>query len=477
MLTNITTFTRNWRANQNPVRLSILAGLVSLVVGLVACEEPKDIGLPPVTAIGVLYTDTLTVQTSTVQLDSVVTSRNERQLVGQYNDPVFGKVTAKTFGQLQVQGGTFKTEGEVIYDSLRAGVGYDLSSYLYGDTTKVQELFFHRLTEDMDSTRQYVSSESIAYTAQPLGKMDVKPTAVGTASVIKTARLSDALGRELLEKSKGAGFTQADFQQFFKGIALVPGANNTTVFGFSPQYVQLQLFYHKSGDTVSTGKVFYTTTARQLFSQIKVDRSATKLAGLSVTKPLPSSATDGEVFFQSATGLTTKVQFPTLENLKKETGRVAINRAELQFFVKGSSPGGPVPSLLTLAQTDNNNRILRTNEASTGSQLFHLLQVRERTFQTVARWYYPQVKAYNSRLKNYAFDVTTHLQASLVGFQPNNALVLMPTSAGEGQLVAQSNTTGALVYQVQPFIYNQLNGAILGGPLTAKLVVFYTYTP
>ncbi|WP_170139296.1 DUF4270 family protein [Larkinella arboricola] len=470
MQTNITTFTRTWRVNQHPVRLSILAGLVSLVVGLVACEEPKDIGLPPVTAIGVLYTDTLTVQTSTVQLDSVVTGRNSRQLAGQYNDPIFGKVTAKTFGQLQapVTDGVFKTEGEMVYDSLRAWVAY---SYLYGDTTKSQELFFHQITEDLDTTRQYTASESAAYAAQPLGKLTIKPTAGGEA---KTARLSDVLGREILEKSKGAGFTQVAFQQFFKGVALVPGANNTTVFGFAPQDIRFELYYHKSGDTVSTGKAFYTTTARQLFSQLKVDRSATKLAGLSVTKPLPSSATGGEVFVQIATGLTTKVQFPTLENLKKETGRVAINRAELQFFVKGSSPGGPVPSIMTLAQTDNNNRILRTNEASTGSQLFHLLQRKEGTFQTSNKWYYPQVVGYSSRQKTYAFDVTTHVQATLVGFQPNNALVLFPTSAAD--LVPQSQTTGALIYQVQPYTYNQLNGAVLGGPVTAKLVVFYTYT-
>ncbi|GAB3265083.1 DUF4270 family protein [Larkinella harenae] len=448
----------------------MLAGLASLVAVLVACEEPKDIGLPPNTEIGVLHTDTLTIQTSTVQLDSVVSSRNARQLAGQYNDPIFGKVTAKTFGQLYPFGGSFKTEGEVIYDSLRAGVGY---SYWYGDTTKVQELFFHRLTEDLDSTKKYTITSSAAYAAEPLGKVRITPTAAGGT---RTTRIPDALGRELLEKSKGAGITHTDFQQFFKGIAIVPGANNTTVFGFSPQDIRMQLYYHKSGDTVSTLKEFYTTTAKQLFNQVKVDRSATKLAGLTVGKPLPSSATNGEVFVQSATGLTTKIQFPTIENLKNKSGRIAINRAELQLFVKGSSPGGDVPFYLALAQTDNNNRILYTNEASTGQQLFHLVQTKTGTFQTSYKWYYPQVVGYSSRLKTYAFDVTTYLQAILVGFQANNGLVLLPTLA-PASVIVQENNARQLTYQAEPYINNQLNGAVLNAPVNAKLVVFYTYTP
>lgn len=472
MLTNITTFTRNWPDKLNLVRLSMLAGLVSLVAVLVACEEPKDIGLPPNTAIGVLYTDTLTVQTSTVQLDSVVNNRNARLFAGQYNDPIFGKVAAKAFGQLYIRTGTFQTEGEIVYDSLRALVTY---SYLYGDTTKVQDIFVHRLTEDLDSTKKYTIGSSVAYAAEPLGKLQITPTAV-TANAIKISRLSDALGRELLNLSKGSGTTQADFQKVLKGIALVPGGTNTTVFGFSPN-VYLELYYHKAGDTTSTLKDFFTTTGLPSFSQIKVDRSATKLAGLSVTKPLPSSATNGEVFVQSATGLTTKVQFPTLENLKKETGRVAINRAELQFFVKGSSPGGPVPPVMALAQADANNRVLYTPDASTGTPVFHLLQTQNGTFQTTYKWFYPQVNGYSSRLKTYSFDVTTYLQAILIGFQPNNPLVLFPTSQSASVLVAQSSTTGAYTYQAEPYIYNQLNGAVLNGPVNAKLVVFYTYTP
>ena len=451
------------------MQLSLMGGLLALVSVLVACEEPKDIGLAPPTAIGVLYTDTLTVKTSTILLDSVVTDRNTRLLAGQYNDPVFGKVVAKTFGQLYVEGGSFKTEGEVVYDSLRVLVGY---SYVYGDTTRAQEILVHRLTEDLDSAKRYTNASSVAYATTPLAKIKLTPTAVGGGGY---ARLPDALGRELLELSKGSGIVQADFRKVFKGIALVPGATSTTVFGFSNNMF-VELFYHKSTDTTRVLSIdFFTTAGLPSFSQVKVDRSGTKLAALSLTKSLTGADTGGEMFVQSAAGVTTKVNFPTIENLKKESGRIAINRAELSFFVKGSSPGGPVPFVMTLAQTDANNRLLYTPEVSTGTRLLHLLQTQPGTFQTANKWYYPQIVGYSSRQKNYTFDVTTYLQAILVGFQANNGLALLPVT--NASLVVQNQTTGASNFLAQPHLNNQLNGAILNAPMNAKLVVFYTYTP
>lgn len=444
---------------------------MALVAVLVACEEPKDIGLPPNTAIGVLYTDTLTVKTSTVLLDSVVTDRNLLLFSGQYNDPVFGKISAKTFAQLYVSNGTFKTEGEMTYDSLKMGLGY---TYVYGDTNSVQDLYIHRLTEDLDSTKWYTSASSAAYAAQPLVKVQIKPSALG--EVVNT-RLPDALGRELLDLSKGSGVTQTDFEKVFKGIAVVPGTANTTILGFSnnPNTMYFQLFYHSATDTTKKySAVFYITRAKPSFSQIKADRAGTKLAGLSVGKPLTGAATGGEMFVQIATGVTTKLEFPTIENLKKESGRVAINRAELQFFVKGSSPGGSIPSFMSLAQVNDKNGILYTTEANTGTNLLHLLQTQAGTFQTSNKWYYPQVVGYSARQKNYIFDLTTHLQAILVGFQPNNGMILFPMSTNS--LVQQTNTGGAQ-YLAQPYIYNQLYGAVLGGPISAKLVVFYTHTP
>ncbi|MGA0557818.1 DUF4270 family protein [Larkinella sp. VNQ87] len=472
LLIDTTRFTPNWLARRpvNPVRLSLLAGMVSLVAALVACEEPKDIGLPPNTEIGVLYTDTLTIRTSTIQLDSVLNDRNVRLLVGQYNDPVFGKVSARAFGQLAIRSntGSFKTEGEMVYDSVRALLPY---TYIYGDTTSVQTISIHQLTEDLDSTKRYVASSSAAYATQPLATLQLTPTAANDA---KYVRLPDALGREFLNRSKGSGITQADFTTYFKGIAVIPAATNTTVFGFSNN-IYFELYYHSSTDTTKRYRQdFSTTTGRASFSQIRVDRSGTKLAGLSVGRPLSASATGGELFVQSASGVTPKLEFPTLLNLRKETGRIAINRAELSFSVTGNSPGGPIPPYMTLAQVDENNRVLYTSEGSAGNRLFHMVQRKEGTFQTTGKWYYPQVAGYNSRLKTYTFDVTTYLQAILVGFTPNNGLVLFPPSTSE--LVTQSTTSPAS-YVVQPYIFNQLNGAVLGGEKPVKLVVFYTYTP
>ena len=116
----ITTSTRNWLG-----RLCLLAGAVA---GVLACEEPKEIGLPPTTPVDIAYSDTLQAFRSTVLLDSVRTYNTSQLLLGSYTDPTFGKVKASSYVQLTLSGLAFTIQdadkkdiptAKIVYDSTR----------------------------------------------------------------------------------------------------------------------------------------------------------------------------------------------------------------------------------------------------------------------------------------------------------------------------------------------------------------------
>ncbi|HEX7869977.1 MAG TPA: DUF4270 family protein, partial [Chryseobacterium sp.] len=95
----------------------------------------------------VILIDTLTVEMSTINFDSLVTSNKSRVLVGNYDDPLFGKVKSNSYFQLasdsySLISSTDTEAANYVFDSISMILKYD--NYYYGDTTKVQTFDIHR---------------------------------------------------------------------------------------------------------------------------------------------------------------------------------------------------------------------------------------------------------------------------------------------------------------------------------------------
>ena len=113
-------------------------------VALVSCEDPNELGLGLVDDnIAGKYTDTLTVNVSTVYLDSLATSGTGNMLAGQYTDPHSGTVLANTFFQVGLGSATWTVAADATFDSLTLLLPY--SGYSYGDTTQAVTYNIHRL--------------------------------------------------------------------------------------------------------------------------------------------------------------------------------------------------------------------------------------------------------------------------------------------------------------------------------------------
>lgn len=447
-----------------------LSVITILSITLTSCEAPKEIGLPPEVIAEVLFTDTLTVKTSTVLLDSVRTSNAQQLLTGKYRDPIFGTVTAQPFfemgGALNLNlnsDGTTNTN-VYAYDSLILDVAY---SYLYGDTLQPFELNLHRLTDTLITGKTYYNNSTIAYDPTPIAKVKITPIPSINNSI--KFKLPNTLGKQIFDLSgKPEASTAAKFIQTIKGFTLVPSANNGMVVGFSPSNrgITLNLYLHNTADTIALVRSF---TVSKRFNQVKADRQGTALSQIQPLKPLSAAQTGGLNYVQDALGVVTKIEFPHLSALFKG-GNVAINRAELNIVPESPKHIGGIyglPSGLTMAETDETNKVLRSKG---DTEL--LLPVDGATFQN---YVLPQVVSYSSKFRNYNFVLTTYLQAVSIGFKKSTGLLLMPVSSAETIQSYANNSQPLTSYY--PFMNHKLDRLTINPTRdNVKLMLFYTVT-
>lgn len=441
-----------------------MATAVTLLLS--GCDPIGNIGVTPLTPVETLFTDTLTVRTSTVLADSVRTGSPDFYLAGRYVDPIFGTVTASSFIRMALDVQLDLGLGAV-YDSLTLNMQY---SYAYGDTLPVQTFAVHRIRETIDPAKTYYNDSRVAYDPAPLDKRTIKPTP-RSANTGLQFRLPDELGRELFAISgQDAGKTNVEFAKVLNGFALIPDAKNTVVLGFPAigNSLTLNLWYHTTTD--STRKAFSATAIainpqtrqtifRAGFNRVTADRSGTPLAGL---KPLvPRPAGDGPAYVQEALGIHTKIEIPYLRSLGKGKS-VAINRAELSIKpdLTAATTSLFIPNFLVLIETDSTNRVAYRPLSSLTAI------VQQDAFAYDPRPI-PQVAQYNSRFQNYTFKLTTQLNGIRTGAKKNNSFLVAPiyTNAIPDQ--------GGAPYQSQ--LNNRVTRLVLGSkPGDVKLIVFYT---
>ncbi|WP_018476430.1 DUF4270 family protein [Pontibacter roseus] len=396
---------------------------------LTACEDPTDIGLElqDENLIGTEFTDTVTIQTGTVlQSDSIVSYRAATALVGRYADPVLGVTSAATFAEIGL-GGTNVTFGNnAKADSLVLNLDY---SFKYADTLQDLQVQVHRLTGAFDEKTSYFTSSEIAFEPAPLGTKAFKPrvevvTVDGTSTKktkILSIKLSPELANQFVAQSGQPTFTnQTSFLNFFRGVAIMsPDGANASVLGLNLNSNSSNLTLHyTAGDGTKKTHVFVIGSGGY-FSRITTDRSGTAIANLQTKGSfVPSTETGGDTYVQAGAQLLTKLNLPHLEQLKTLQGNLIINRAELLIPVKASSTGNnlPVPPQLVLYETNGSNRILTD---ATGTP--RAVQIDG---APVALTDNPAAIAYNKTKGYYNINITSYLQALLLGQKQNDGLLL-----------------------------------------------------
>lgn len=392
------------------------SGLLLLLAALVifSCKkEPSEIGsglVPPDIQTNVTFSDSIIAQTSTVLVnDSIITCNtstleNVFGLVGQSYDPVFGRITAKTFGQLRYDFiGSANLGTNPVFDS---AVFTIFPSGFYGDTVSAnrvdQSIFVYQLTGSLDSNTVYkATSPEIPYDeTKKLATLNFPANEGERASI--SVRLDDEqFAKAIIEN----GITSnAALLNYCKGIALVAENKDGVVrrFDLSSTAGGIAIYYHNDNTYSSLLLRFYYKNPK--FYTIEADRSGTPTAGLG-NQSYANELTGNLSYAQAGTGVMTKLSFPGLENFFNsldEGEQLLINKAEIVIKADQSNAFGYPITRMDLFQTDANGKMLKINNVSATVQAngYYLYGTS-----------YPATSYYDFQRNLYKFSIGSYLQA------------------------------------------------------------------
>lgn len=326
-------------------------GFVGMIIMLWSCtENPSKVGfdlLPSGDLVLVRKDSTLTVaniQAFTQTDGNQRTDEPEFNLLGTFNDPVFGKTTADFALQFRID--SFPEKQNVLeVDSL---VLYLLYNELYGDTLTPQKLKVYELGADLSLNGKYyqdvdlkgmANSEVLAdmnYT--PKFKLDSLTNAYGSTkedpkdTVIQTIRihLDKSLATKLLAADSLTLSSNDAFINYFKGLYVEAGDLNSggTVMRIKTVAAgsRLALYYRTASDTLKNIYKINSNAAR--VSRFAHDYSNTGFAA-NLNK---ADNQDSLLYLQTTGGLRTKILIPNLGTWK-DSANFAINKAEIIFTV------------------------------------------------------------------------------------------------------------------------------------------------
>jgi hypothetical protein len=447
---------------------------------LSACERPQGIGfqLVPQGNVEVRFTDTLTVDASTILAKEVVTSSSGVILVGQYIDPVLGRVTATPFFEIAppLSSGSAKIaldqaeKTEIAYDSLVLNLG--LSS-VYGNLNTTQTIRIHELTDSVKNTNNttYYKENSVAYNPTPLATITFKASDVEKSRSLRV-KLNDHPGfanfiNRLISLSEDSA-TRDRFLEEIKGWAIVPEASeNGSVVSFAAGSINttLSLFYTKTTATEkkNLSYLFYPGFG-DYFHQITGDKSSTLLSSLNTPlQAINSKQTNNLSFVQAGLGIQTKLSFPTIANLRK-LGNVAINKAELIIKpLVSSTDVFAAPFGLYMYEANPDNDIYKTEETVRGMKQM----VPTFVLPEDAQGGQPSVR-FNPRNQEYQVQLTTQLQRLLLDKLERTEIIITPYSLYNFTVGTPSPAAAAT--DVNRLILNNDKSS----PFSIKLRVFYT---
>lgn len=340
----------------------------------------------------VVFMDTLSVNTSTMKFDSIITSLSTRMLVGRYTDPVFGKIKATSF--FEVTPSSYAIDAEAEYDSIALYVRYD--NYYYNDTLQTNMIHVKRLSEKLDSEdgEYFYNTSNYDYFEDDLGLLTYTPRPFSETDSLEI-KLVDEFGSDLFEKFQQNDITDVDeFKDYFKGVALQAGENDDgAIIGFSPlttdSYIRLYFSVAEAEERVQSYIDFTVDTSSSplpFFNQITSSEPNGYLNLLTDQEVnLSSTESENETFIQSGIGVATRIEFPHVKAIYTIEGDGTILSATLKIKPATGSYDDNLPlrDTLSVYLVDQNNDLTEQLLLGTGTSVLAILNRDNEEFNDI----------------------------------------------------------------------------------------------
>ncbi len=484
--------------------------LIILFFGFFSCQDKtKELGLslPNQENVEVFFTDTMTIETSTVFIDSVNTTNSTSLLVGKLNDPQLGVMTASSVFTLKSDQQTVtKVNFVALRDIIKPNpmdpalfnqISIDLLLRYerdYGSNTASQTIFVHGITDNLSTTGFYTNKSDVAYNPLVLGSKvtNISTDLVRQNLVIPIGEIT--FKRNCIDLLGGIttdSLSQDNLNSILKGIYLrTDPTTSGAVLSFDATVSALQIRH-----TAADGKEsFLTIPTRQpnasgstnkrasavRFNKIDVVRTGTPLTTLTPSSPISSAiSVDNACTIQSAMGIYTKLTLPYLNKLVEQRN-ISINRADLVLYpIENSFTSNfLLPNSLELLELDKNSKRSKfigtqiINGASITDTIIRTLQREEQSPFGIS---FPNFLRFSSIGGYYSTNVTTYIQYMINDFNTSYSGNAKKENNGFLIGVAQSTSPLRPSSTISPVNLDRL---ILRGAKaptkSLKLRVFYT---
>ena len=310
-----------------------------------ACKEPEGIGLdvlPDGEHMAIAWIDTFTLEAKTVLYDSVPASGLNTYVIGDYGDPLFGRVQSSLFTQFELGGTSLDFDGAVV-DSVILNLPYSGS---YGSTDKIKgNMTFgvYEIEQELFDSSYYSNASIPALTMPALAEHTFRPDLFSNVSVAYDTTLLPPSLRIPLDASFGQRLfdspnlaSQDQFLTEFQGIGIVP-----IDMSVSPDHGSI--LYFNLLTRSSRIEVYYEDTVYNFEIDSRNENAEFVHFSHEFSPEVNSALADGTVtgatrlYVQSMAGVRAQVNLPHLRELN-ELGIVSINKAELVVPVDESFP-------------------------------------------------------------------------------------------------------------------------------------------
>lgn len=351
-------------------------------------------------------------------------------LLGTFNDPVFGKTTTDFACQFRLSGYPDSLKAiskKSVIDSLVLVLLY---KDVYGDTLTPQHLKVYELGSDLDIGQKYYQDVNLQNLSKgellgeknyvPKFKLDSLSATYGSTkknpkdTTIQEIRIK--LDQKLITKLMAAdSLTWSDndkFIKYFKGLYVEAGdlsqggavmKINTLASGSN-----MAIHFHTS----KTDSLTYTYNING--SSARVSRFEHDYSKTAFAANMDKEVQDTLIYLQTTGGLRTKILIPNLENWSDSTD-LAINKAELILKLDPTMSDtvkyAPVQQLVLAAIDQDGKEYLPSDEAFSKIYYGGIYNHKDQTYRfNIAKHMVEVLKAKKSntqKLRNYGFYLET----------------------------------------------------------------------
>lgn len=388
--------------------LMLSATFFCLALVATSCKKKRSpIGegaLPPGTTLSSSGVDTFQLNTYTIDEDSTVSMDPRFNLLGSYNDPVFGDVDASFYTQLTVEG--FNPDFPASYTVDSIIMAFEFGGY-YGEISE-QTFEVYEVTEELSRDSSYLSSSSALTNPSNLvsGTGQIVPdpltdAVVGEDTLNPQLRipLLNSFGEYLMINAAAAPDSET-FLDAFKGLRFKvnnptqsPGEGTILYLTTTTPASKLTVYYTDDATGDSLEFDFLVSGSLVDFNHIEIDNSGTDV------QAVLDDPTEGQDQFYAQTFKSrAKIDFPSLNDIPSD---VIIHEATLEIpvdYYQGNDlyPSSVVTISSELFENDDRRYLINDNIS------------------------------FNDQRKAYVVNLRTYVQNVLSGEIINNGVIVSP---------------------------------------------------